>query len=290
MDALVSTDWLAAELAAPDLVVLDASWYMPGNARNARTLYAAAHLPGARFFDIDQIADQHTQLPHMVPAAGEFEQRIGELGVSNASRVVCYDQQGIFSAPRAWWMLRLFGHEQVAVLDGGLPKWRAEGRALQQGAPPAHEPARFRSALRAGLLRGLGDVRENLRTRRELLLDARSADRFHARVPEPRAGLRGGHVPGARSLPGGSLPHLSRSLRLQQVPPGVGQIADVGAGTRGGHREHDRAERAEVVDTERGLRVIHHCPRGHRILGGVDHGAVQPLDQVLGDAGEPGQR
>ena len=155
MDALVSTDWLAAELAAPDLVVLDASWYMPGNARNARTLYAAAHLPGARFFDIDQIADQHTQLPHMVPAAGEFEQRIGELGVSNASRVVCYDQQGIFSAPRAWWMLRLFGHEQVAVLDGGLPKWRAEGRALQQGAPPAHEPARFRSALRAGLLRGL---------------------------------------------------------------------------------------------------------------------------------------
>jgi thiosulfate/3-mercaptopyruvate sulfurtransferase len=205
MDALVSTEWLAAELAAPDLVVLDASWYMPSDARNARALYETARIPGARFFDIDQIADRHTQLPHMVPAAGEFEQRIGELGVSNASRVVCYDQQGIFSAPRAWWMLRLFGHEQVAVLDGGLPKWRAEGRALQQGTPPAPEPARFRSALRAGLLRGLGDVRDNLRTRRELMLDARSADRFHARVPEPRAGLRGGHVPGARSLPFGEL-------------------------------------------------------------------------------------
>ena len=205
MDSLVSTDWLAAELAAPDLVVLDASWYMPSDACNARALYASARISGARFFDIDQIADRQTQLPHMVPAAGEFELLIGELGVGNASRVVCYDQQGIFSAPRAWWMLRLFGHDQVAVLDGGLPKWRAEGRTLQSGPPQAVPPARFRGALRAGLLRGLGDLRENLSARRELMIDARSADRFHARVPEPRAGLRGGHVPGARSLPFGEL-------------------------------------------------------------------------------------
>ena len=216
MDPLVSTDWLAAELAAPDLVVLDASWYMPSDARNARTLYAAARIPGARFFDIDQVADRQTPLPHMVPAAGEFEQRIGELGVGNASRVVCYDQQGIFSAPRAWWMLRLFGHDRVAVLDGGLPKWRAEGRELQSGPPQVVPPARFRSALRAGLLRGLSDVRENLRTQREQMIDARSADRFHARVPEPRAGLRGGHVPAARSLPFGEL--LTPQQTLLPVP------------------------------------------------------------------------
>ncbi|HEY4353709.1 MAG TPA: 3-mercaptopyruvate sulfurtransferase [Paraburkholderia sp.] len=201
MDSLVSTDWLAAELAAPDLVVLDASWDMPSDTRKPFALYAETHIPGARFFDIDQVADHHTQLPHMVPTAGEFEQCIGALGVGNSSRVVCYDQQGIFSAPRARWMLRLFGHDQVAVLDGGLPKWRAEGRAVQTGAQAPIAPARFRAALRTRLWRGLGDVRENLVSRRELVLDARSADRFHARVPEPRAGLRGGHVPGARSVP-----------------------------------------------------------------------------------------
>ncbi|HVO00358.1 MAG TPA: 3-mercaptopyruvate sulfurtransferase [Steroidobacteraceae bacterium] len=228
MDALVSTDWLAAELAAPDLVVLDASWYMPADARSARALYETARIPGARFFDIDRIADPQTTLPHMVPTAGAFEQAIGALGVGNASRVVCYDQQGIFSAPRAWWMLRLFGHGQVAVLDGGLPKWRAEGRALQAGAPPVVAPAHFRAALRTALLRGLGDVRANLATHRELLLDARSADRFHARVPEPRAGLRGGHVPGARNLPFGTLltPHQTLlapgALRERFAAAGVG--------------------------------------------------------------------
>jgi thiosulfate/3-mercaptopyruvate sulfurtransferase len=205
MDSLVSTDWLAAELAAPDLVVLDASWYMPSDTRKPFALYEQTHIPGARFFDIDQIADRQTQLPHMVPTAGVFEEHMSDLGVSNASRIVCYDQQGIFSAPRAWWMLRLFGHDQVAVLDGGLPKWTAEGRALQSGAPAPVAPARFRAALRTRLLRGLGEVRENVQSRRELLLDARSADRFHARVPEPRAGLRGGHVPGARNLPFGTL-------------------------------------------------------------------------------------
>lgn len=205
MDQLVTTDWLAAELASADLVVLDATWYLPADPRNARALYSSARIPGARFFDIDLIADRESALPHMVPTPDEFARRVGELGVANASRVVCYDQHGIFSAPRARWMLRLFGHDQVAVLDGGLPKWRAEARALQSGPPQPVAPARFRSALRAGLLRGLGDVRDNLQTRRELVIDARSTDRFHARVPEPRAGLRGGHVPLARNLPFGEL-------------------------------------------------------------------------------------
>jgi thiosulfate/3-mercaptopyruvate sulfurtransferase len=205
MDSLLTTSELAAGLAGPDLVVLDATWYMPGDARNARELHAAARIPGARYFDIDLIADHQTRLPHMVPSPEFFAQQVGALGVSNASRVVCYDQHGIMSAPRARWMFRLYGHDRVAVLDGGLPKWRAEGRALESGAPAPAAPARFQSAFRAGLLRGLGDLRDNLHTDRELVLDARSADRFHARVPEPRPGLRGGHVPGARNLPFGEL-------------------------------------------------------------------------------------
>jgi thiosulfate/3-mercaptopyruvate sulfurtransferase len=215
MDSLLTTSELAAGLAGPDLVVLDATWYMPGDARNARELHAAARIPGARYFDIDLIVDHQTRLPHMVPSPEFFAQQVGALGVSNASRVVCYDQHGIMSAPRARWMFRLYGHDRVAVLDGGLPKWRAEGRALESGAPAPAAPARFQSAFRAALLRGLGDLRDNLHTHHELVLDARSADRFHARVPEPRPGLRGGHVPGARNLPFGELLTQQQTL----LPP-----------------------------------------------------------------------
>ena len=215
MDPLVNTAWLAAELASSNLVVLDATAYPPGDARDADGQFASARIAGARRFDIDRISDQHTRLPHMAPTADFFAQRMGELGVANSDRIVCYDQLGLFSAPRAWWMLRLFGHDQVAVLDGGLPKWRAEQRALQSGAPAAVPARQFRSALRAQLLRGLGDMRDNIHTRRELLLDARSADRFHARVGEPRPGLRGGHIPGACNLPFGELLTAQQTL----LPP-----------------------------------------------------------------------
>ena len=215
MDPLVGTEWLAAELASGDLVVFDATVFPPGDRRDARALFVASRIPGARRFDIDLIADHHSALPHMVPGADYFAQQMGELGVANDSRVVCYDQLGVFSAPRARWMLRLFGHDQVAVLDGGLPKWRAEQRALESGPPSVVAPAQYRSALRAGLLRGLGDVRDNIRTRRELVLDARSADRFHARVAEPRPGLRSGHMPGARNLPFGELLSAQQTL----LPP-----------------------------------------------------------------------
>jgi thiosulfate/3-mercaptopyruvate sulfurtransferase len=201
MDPLVSTGWLAAELAGGDVVVLDATAYPPGDPRDADAAFLAARIPGARRFDIDRIADRHTSLPHMAPSAGFFAECLGELGISNTDRIVCYDQLGIFSAPRARWMLRLFGHDEVAVLDGGLPKWRSEGRPLQDGPAVAVPATRYHTALRAGLLRGLGDLRDNLRSRRELVLDARSAARFAARAAEPRPGLRGGHVPGARSLP-----------------------------------------------------------------------------------------
>jgi thiosulfate/3-mercaptopyruvate sulfurtransferase len=213
MDALVSTEWLAGELACPDLVVMDATWYMPGDPRNARALHEAGRIPGARFFDIDLVADRDTTLPHMAPGAGRFAQLMGELGVCNANRVVFYDQLGLFSAARGRWLLRLYGHEPVAVLDGGLPKWRAEGRALQSGPAAPVAPAVYRTALRASLLRGLGDLLENLRSPRELVLDARSADRFHARVPEPRAGLRGGHIPGARNVPYADLLTPEQTLR-----------------------------------------------------------------------------
>lgn len=205
MRSLVSTEWLAHQLGAPELVLFDASWYMPADARNAQALYRAAHLPGARFFDIDRIADTESSLPHMVPTAARFEHLVAALGVDAESRVVFYDQQGIFSAPRGWWLMRLFGHESVAVLDGGLPKWQREGREMVAGEAPPPTPGSFRAALNARYLRGLGDVRANVAQPRELVLDARSADRFFARVPEPRAGMRGGHIPGSRNLPYGEL-------------------------------------------------------------------------------------
>ncbi|HEV7431671.1 MAG TPA: 3-mercaptopyruvate sulfurtransferase [Steroidobacteraceae bacterium] len=227
---MVSTEWLAAELASGDLVVLDATVFPPGDTRDARAQFAVARIPGARRFDIDLIADRQTGLPHMVPTADCFAQHMQALGVSNASRVVCYDQLGMFSAPRAWWMLRLFGHDQVAVLDGGLPKWRSEQRAVQAGLPEAASPGRFQSALRASLLRGLGDVRDNLSTRRELVLDARSADRFHARVAEPRPGLRSGHMPGAHNLPFGELLTAQHTL----LPPAALQARFKQAGVHEG--------------------------------------------------------
>ncbi len=205
MDHLVTGDWLEAELGKPDLLICDATIYMPGDVRQAGALFAAARIPGARYFDINVIADIDSALPHMVPAVGRFERLMGELEIGNASRVVFYDQLGLFSAARAWWMLRLFGHDAVAVLDGGLPKWQREGRALESGAAPrpksAQGPPPFRAALRAQRLRGLGDMLDNIRAPRELLLDARSSERFYARVPEPRPGLRAGHVPGARNIP-----------------------------------------------------------------------------------------
>jgi thiosulfate/3-mercaptopyruvate sulfurtransferase len=201
LDALVDTKWLAAQLESGSVIVLDASWYMPAEARDAHAEFQLAHIPGALFFDIDAIADTESALPHMVPTAARFEHMVGALGVSADSHVVFYDQKGVFSAPRAWWLLRLFGHRECAVLDGGLPKWRREGRPLEQGAGATPAAAVYHASLNARYLRGLGDVLDNLRSRREIVLDARSADRFHARVPEPRAGLRGGHVPGSRNLP-----------------------------------------------------------------------------------------
>ncbi len=201
MQSLVSTDWLAAELGKPDLVIFDATKYLPNEDKDGRTEFLAGHIPGARFFDIDEIADPDTDLPHMVPSAGRFGRLMGVLGVGNESRVVFYDQKGLASAARGWWLMGLFGHDRAAVLDGGLPKWRGDGRSLETGAPPSPQPVTFRPDFRAGRLRGIGDILGNLRGRTELVLDARAAGRFSGQIPEPRAGMRSGHIPGSVSLP-----------------------------------------------------------------------------------------
>ena len=217
MDPLVTTAWLGATLGAPDLVLLDATWHMPGERRDARAEFIARRIQGARFFDIDAIADTGDAKPHRVPGVHAAAQAFGALGIGPATRVLCYDQHGLRTAPRAWWLLRLFGHEAVAVLDGGLPKWLREGRPVASGTPPPVAPATFNATFCARRLRGAGDLLANLAHGHELLLDARSADRFHARVPEPRPGLRGGHVPGARSLPYDQLLSAEQTL----LPPGA---------------------------------------------------------------------
>ncbi len=201
MDSLVSTEWLAANLHAPDLLVFDCSTYLPNESGNIHDGFRAAHIPGARVFDINAIADADTDLPHMVPTAARFAKLAGALGISNAHRVVFYDQHGWRAAPRGWWMLRLFGHDAVAVLDGGLPLWRKEGRPVETGDAPPATPARFVPDFRARMLRGIGDVKQVLADGSALVLDARAKGRFDGTAPEPRAGLPSGHMPGARNLP-----------------------------------------------------------------------------------------
>lgn len=203
-DALVETDWLAEHLKAPDVVVVDGSWYLPQQGRDPKTEYAEGHIPGAVYFDIDEIADTASPLPHMFPSSDRFAEKVGALGISNGHHIVVYDGLGLFSAARVWWMFRAFGHEQVSVLNGGLPKWQAENRPLQSG-PVRRTPARFRPAFRHGMVRGLQHMRANLATARDQVLDARAAGRFSGEEPEVRPGLRGGHIPGSRNLPFGGL-------------------------------------------------------------------------------------
>jgi thiosulfate/3-mercaptopyruvate sulfurtransferase len=200
LPTVVTTEWLARELGAPDLRVLDGTWHMPQLRRDARAEFAQGHIPGAAFFDIDAIADPATTLPHMLPAAEAFAAAVGDLGVASGDRVVVYDTRGVVSAARVWWTFRVFGHDSVAVLDGGLPAWKAGGRPLETGAPtpPRRE---FHARRRPELVRDLDAMRRNLATRAEQVLDARSRGRFAGTEPEPRPGLRGGHIPGSLNLP-----------------------------------------------------------------------------------------
>lgn len=201
MTALVSSEWLAAHLDDADLRLLDASWYMPAEQRNAAAEFLKTHIPGAQFFDVDEVADPDTALPHMAPSPERFARLVGDLGIGNHHHIVFYDQKGLFSAGRGWWLFRLFGHQRVSVLDGGLPKWLAEGRPSERGPADATAAASYRPALRASLLRGLGDLLANLQSQHELVLDARSRGRFDGSAPDPRPNLPSGHIPGSRSLP-----------------------------------------------------------------------------------------
>lgn len=205
MDAFfVTTDWLAQHLSDPNLVVVDASWHMPNTARNAQAEYLAGHIPGAVFFDIDGIADTSTDLPHMLPAPNDFSRMVGALGISDQSTIIVYDEIGLLSAPRVWWTLRTFGAKTVYMLEGGGPKWRAERRPIQAGLV-ARAPARFDTSFDASRVADFIRVRDRSRDGAAQIIDARPAPRFHAEVPEPRAGLRGGHIPNSLNVPVGLL-------------------------------------------------------------------------------------
>jgi thiosulfate/3-mercaptopyruvate sulfurtransferase len=199
-DPLVSTEWLAAHLGDPKVKVIDASFKMPGVLPLPVDDYLAAHIPGSVFFDVDAISDHSVDLPHMYPDAAQFARDVGALGISSDDTVVVYDAGGWVAAPRAWWMFLSYGHTNVKVLDGGLKKWKAEGRATETGkASP--KPGTFSAVLDKFYVRSKAQVVANLDSRKEQLIDARAANRFEGSVPEPRAGIRSGHIPGSRNLP-----------------------------------------------------------------------------------------
>jgi thiosulfate/3-mercaptopyruvate sulfurtransferase len=223
VDILVDTDWLAANLGR--VRVVDGSWHMPQLRRDPGADFEQTHIPGAVFFDVDAIADHTTPLPHMLPGEAEFGRAVGDLGIGDGDHVVVYDTRGVVSAARVWWTFRAFGHDRVSVLDGGLPKWRAEGRPVESGAIRP-TPRRFVARRRAELVRDLPAMRANLATAREQVLDARSRGRFTATEPEPRPGLRGGHIPGSLNLPYDTLYRPDGTLRSPDELRGA--FADAG--------------------------------------------------------------
>jgi thiosulfate/3-mercaptopyruvate sulfurtransferase len=199
-DPLVSTAWLADHLGAPDVRLIDASWYFPQEDKDPLEQFRLAHIPGAVFFDIDEISDDSSGLPHMLPSPVKFASRVRKLGLGDGSRMVIYDQLGLRSAARVWWTFRAMGHEDVVVLDGGLPKWIAEGRPITDG-PPQPRERHFTVRYSNDLVRDIGQVKRALASGKEQLVDARPAGRFTGETPEPREGLRGGHMPGAFNVP-----------------------------------------------------------------------------------------
>lgn len=209
---LVSTEWLAKHLKDPDLRILDASWYLPADGRDPRAEYDAGHIPGARFFDIDEISDGRSALPHMAPPIEKFMSRVRAMGVGDGHQVVVYDGAGIMSAPRVWWLFKLMGQEDVAVLDGGLPKWVAEGHPTEDMPPvprDRHMTVRFQNQL----VRDVTQVAHASKLGAPQIVDARAAARFRGEAPEPREGLRAGHIPNARNVPFGALLNEDKTMK-----------------------------------------------------------------------------
>ena len=235
MDDLVTTLWLAEQLDSPDLAILDATLFMPGEPRDPAAEFADAHIPGARRFDIEALSDQDHPAPHMLPGAAAFGAAMTELGVGREDRIVVYDNSPLRSATRAWFMLRHYGADRVSILDGGLAKWRAEGRPLEQGAPVARS-ARFDAVERGSIV----SKEQLVRGSASPILDARASGRFDGSVPDPRPGVAAGHIPGARNLPFGDLyradgtlkadEDLAAAFALARVDPQSAFIATCGSG------------------------------------------------------------
>ncbi|MCL3881520.1 3-mercaptopyruvate sulfurtransferase [Marivita sp. GX14005] len=223
---LVSTQWLAAHMRDPDLRILDGSWHMPDTGRNAKAEYEAGHIPGARFFDIDDIADSRSDLPHMVPPVEKFMSRMRAMGVGDGHQIVVYDGAGLFSAARVWWMFKLMGHRDVAVLDGGFPKWVAEGREIED-MPPIVRDRHMTVRRQAHLVRDVTQVSAAAKLRDHEIIDARSPGRFRGEDPEPREGLRAGHIPGSRNVHYASLLNDDHTLKAPEETRAIFEAAGV---------------------------------------------------------------
>lgn len=241
---IVETEWLASHLNAPGVVVLDGSMHLPTAKRDAKAEYSAEHVPGAIFFDIDEISDENSRLPHMLPSAAKFASRMKAMGIGDGMKIVVYDSEGLYSAARVWWMFRIMGHDDVAILNGGLKKWKAEGRPLEDGVPPRRSERHFTARYHADLVRSVEDVKALIGNPSVQIVDARSAARFEGTVPEPRAGLRSGHIPGARNVPFTSLLRADGTLKPAEVlakvfadagvDPGKPVVASCGSGVTAG--------------------------------------------------------
>ncbi|MDF1718761.1 MAG: 3-mercaptopyruvate sulfurtransferase [Antarcticimicrobium sp.] len=223
---LVSTDWLAAHMKDPDLRILDGSWYLPQLERDARAEYEAAHIPGARFFDIDDIADHRSELPHMAPPVEKFMSRLRAMGVGDGHQVVVYDGMGVSSAARVWWTFRLMGQNNVAVLDGGLPKWLAEGRETED-LPPMVRDRHMTVRLQNHLVRDVTQVSAAAKLGDYEIIDARSVGRFRGEEPEPREGLRGGRVPGSKNVPFTELLNADGTMKSPEACRAIFEAAGV---------------------------------------------------------------
>ena len=198
--SLVETAWLAEHIDSPDIVMVDGSLHLPATGRNARAEFAAGHIPGALFFDINEISDKKSDVPHQLPSAIQFASQMKKLGIGDGMRVIAYDSEGIYSAARVWWMFRAMGHNDVVVLNGGLKKWQAEGRALADGPADPRQPRHFTPRSNAALVRDKADVLAAVAAATPQILDARSPGRFSGREKEPRGGLRSGHIPGSLNV------------------------------------------------------------------------------------------